>query len=190
MMNINSPEQHKNQNTSINYYNERNNFFGDILYDKIESFPKYQNYCNYFGKIVGMFLELDDDYLYKMIKDDGLLNQRVKEALRLLDINYEEYEEQEDENIPIKYEWLKKEILTQEMINKDKDKICSICLEVLKLNEDISPLKCGHFFHYKCIQNLVDHNFNSCPNCRSDLKTGEKQSNKPDDYDDYDDFFL
>ena len=44
------------------------------------------------------------------------------------------------------------------------------------INNDINILKCGHIFHYKCIENLVDHNINKCPNCRCDLKTGEKQS--------------
>ena len=45
----------------------------------------------------------------------------------------------------------------------------------IKLNQDINILKCGHIFHYKCIENLVDHKIKRCPNCRCDLKTGEKQ---------------
>ena len=74
------------------------------------------------------------------------------------------------------YSWLKKEKLTEELMNKKKEGYeCSICLENIKINEDINILKCGHIFHYKCIEELLDHNDNKCPNCRSDLKTGEKQ---------------
>ena len=85
-------------------------------------------------------------------------------------------EKEEEKNI-IKYSWLKKEKFTIEIMNKKKDGYeCSICLENIQLINDINILKCGHIFHYKCIENLVDHNINKCPNCRCDLKTGEKQS--------------
>ncbi len=84
---------------------------------------------------------------------------------------------EEDKNT-IKYSWLKKEKLTIEIMNKQKEESkCSICLENIQLNNDINILKCGHIFHYKCIENLVDHHIDRCPNCRSNLKTGEKQSN-------------
>ena len=73
---------------------------------------------------------------------------------------------------------MKKELFTQEIIDKKKDGYeCTICLENIKLNQDINLLKCGHIFHYKCIENLVDHKIKRCPNCRCDLKTGEKQPN-------------
>ena len=81
------------------------------------------------------------------------------------------------------YSWLKKEKLTEEIMNKKKEGYeCSICLENIKKNEDINILKCGHIFHYKCIEELLDHKDNKCPNCRSDLKTGEKQKEIPDDH--------
>ena len=81
------------------------------------------------------------------------------------------------------YSWLKKEKLTEELMNKKKEGYeCSICLENIKINEDINILKCGHIFHYKCIEELLDHNDNKCPNCRSDLKTGEKQKERQDNH--------
>ena len=46
----------------------------------------------------------------------------------------------------------------------------------IKLNQDINILKCGHIFHYKCNENLIDHKINRCSNCRCDLKIGEKQT--------------
>ena len=79
----------------------------------------------------------------------------------------------------IKYKWLKKEKMTKKYIDKNKEGYeCTICLEKIKLNEDINILKCSHIFHYKCIEELINHNNNKCPNCRADLKTGENQKIK------------
>ena len=69
----------------------------------------------------------------------------------------------------------KKNIYPRNNRQKKDDYECTICLENIKLNQDINILKCRHIFHYKCIENLVDHKINRCPNCRCDLKTGEKQ---------------
>ena len=92
----------------------------------------------------------------------------------------EEDKKEDDNSSKIKYSWLKKEKYTQEIMNKIENGLkCTICLENLKLNQDINILKCSHIFHYKCLENLIDHNFNRCPNCRCDLKTGEKQPYNP-----------
>ena len=103
--------------------------------------------------------------------------------------NGDKNKEKKDNNNNIKYSWLKKEIFTQEIINNKKDDYeCTICLENIILNQDINILKCGHIFHYKCIENLVDHKIKRCPNCRCDLKTGEKQSNNLDNSGIFSDF--
>ena len=44
--------------------------------------------------------------------------------------------------------------------------ICSICLNDLNFsNENISVLKCGHFFHHDCLQNWIQIR-KTCPECR------------------------
>jgi len=78
----------------------------------------------------------------------------------------------------IKYIWLKKEKMTNKILDKEmNENQCSICLRNIKLNHVICMTKCGHVFHYRCIEEVIDHNINVCPNCRSNLKTGEKQKN-------------
>ena len=145
---------------------ERYVYLGDILYDKIERFPIYQNYEYLFSKIVGMLLALDQLFIVKLIINDRLFQIKVQEAINLIEENCTKIIGQ------------KKEKLTQDMIiNNKKDFECTICLETIKLNEDINTLKCGHIFHYKCIEKLIIHNFNKCPNCRSYLKTEEKKPN-------------
>ena len=53
--------------------------------------------------------------------------------------------------------------------------ICSIWLDNFQTNNDIKVLICGHTFHSSCIENLLAHNNNKCPNCRCNLITGERQ---------------
>ena len=48
-------------------------------------------------------------------------------------------------------------------------------------------MKILHIFHYKCIENLIDHHFSKCPYCRSDIKMGEKKENNNSDNNDYND---
>ena len=121
----------------------------------------------------------------RILRDGNLIN--IKNNIRennsniLFNISNErnidnKKEEEKDENNLVKYTWLKKEKLSQNIIDKSKDGYeCSICLEMIKLKEDISILKCKHIFHYKCIEKYLDHQFTYCPNCRCELKTGDKQ---------------
>lgn len=97
------------------------------------------------------------------------------------DIKKEEDDDDEslyNYNKIVKYIWLKKEKMTSKLLDKEKNENqCSVCLRNIKLNHVICLTKCGHVFHYKCIEEVVDHQMNVCPNCRCNLKTGEKQKN-------------
>ena len=50
-------------------------------------------------------------------------------------------------------------------------KICSICLEKIKLRDKISLTPCQHIFHYKCLNTWLfkDLHEPKCPNCKYDL---------------------
>ena len=79
-------------------------------------------------------------------------------------------------NVPeiIKFPWLNKQKMTEEIKKKYKNEKCSICLD--EFNGDISISKCHHIFHYKCISNYIDNTGKKdCPICRSNLQTGEKK---------------
>ena len=45
---------------------------------------------------------------------------------------------------------------------------CSICLDNLKINENIYILPCKHIFHCKCIIHWLEEE-TTCPLCRSDI---------------------
>ena len=179
---------HNNRNHNYNYnntsYNNRNHNNNNYNYNK--NYKKKKNIANtnnsnrqennrrYQRHQIRHF-DLDINRLINRLS----LNDNIRrENNNQLEINNNKDNIIEEKKDKIKYSWLKKEKLSEEMANKKKDGYeCSICLETIKLNEDINILKCGHLFHYKCIESLVDHHLDCCPNCRCDIKTGKKQSN-------------
>ena len=50
-----------------------------------------------------------------------------------------------------------------------KETSCSVCLIDYEETDDISIIKCGHFFHTKCIQEWTTYKTN-CPVCRKEIK--------------------
>ena len=90
------------------------------------------------------------------------------------------YNENENNNISYSYykkiSWLNKEKFTENKIKKyGNNESCSICLENFKLNDEIYITKCNHIFLCKCIEEAINKNISDCPNCRSNLRTGEKK---------------
>ena len=64
--------------------NARADYFGEQLFTKISRSPAFANYANYFSKIVGIFLDLEDNVIDKLIKDDTYFHQQVQETIKLL----------------------------------------------------------------------------------------------------------
>ena len=72
-----------------------------------------------------------------------------------------------------------KKILENSLINKrlyklkilKEKKICSICIERIKLRSTISITNCNHIFHYKCLSTWLYNNIMEpkCPNCQCNL---------------------
>ena len=64
--------------------NARNEYFGEKLYSKIAKMPQFDKYSNYFSKIVGIFLDLDDNVLYKLLNDNQYFVEQINETIKLL----------------------------------------------------------------------------------------------------------
>ena len=62
----------------------RRDYYGEQLYTKISRSPSLAKYSNYFSKIVGIFLDLEDNIINKLIKNDKYFNQQVIETIKLL----------------------------------------------------------------------------------------------------------
>ena len=62
----------------------RADYYGEQLFTKISRTPAFANYANYFSKIVGIFLDLDDAVIEKLLNDDKYFHQQVQETIKLL----------------------------------------------------------------------------------------------------------
>jgi len=167
-------KRHYNRNNNNNRYNNNNNY--NYNYAPNTAFSITNNNTN----TANSHIQQNNNFSSLI----NFLNNNInRNTINLrpssLTINNSLYiplnNKKEKKNSSIKYPWLKKEKLTEELNKKKEEYECSICLENIKVNEDINILKCGHIFHYNCIIELVEHKNNKCPNCRSDLKTGQKQ---------------
>ena len=65
---------------------------------------------------------------------------------------------------------MNKEIL-KEMSEKNRSEICAICLECLKEIKVASLDGCSHKYCHDCIQKWVTEVENTCPQCKSSIKT-------------------
>ena len=65
----------------------RSDYYGEPLFTKIASTPQFAEYANYFAKIVGIFLDLEDQVLDKLLRDDDYFKQQVQETIKLLTEN-------------------------------------------------------------------------------------------------------
>ena len=53
-------------------------------------------------------------------------------------------------------------------LEKDIDAECTICLEILKAEQSINLLFCGHYFHTSCIEEWLNKK-RICPLCDTEL---------------------
>ena len=66
------------------YSNERDEYYGEQLFNKISMNPCFTKYENYYPKLVGIFLELEDCVVEKMLENDKYLQENVEECIDLL----------------------------------------------------------------------------------------------------------
>lgn len=62
----------------------KRNYFGERLYTKISSNPNYSHVSDLFSKIVGIFLDLEEPVIERLINDDTYFDVQVRETMRLL----------------------------------------------------------------------------------------------------------
>ena len=188
----NNDTQYNNQNHNGKYYNKKyfkkkkanNNYGSNNNSFRNENNRRNNNQLSYLNSLINRIF----------LNDNLNSNNDQRSVININRNNFTHHNSHnndiKEEKKIIKYSWLKLEKLSEELKNKKKeDYECTICLDIIKLNQDINILKCGHIFHYKCMESLIDHHLNCCPNCRCDIKTGKKQANHQiNEINDYDFF--
>jgi len=64
--------------------NAKRDYFGEKLYSKISSNPHYAHVSDLFSKIVGIFLDLEEQVIERLINNDQYFDMQVRETMRLL----------------------------------------------------------------------------------------------------------
>jgi len=59
-------------------------FFGERLYQKVSMNPNYGKFSDLHSKIVGIFLDLDENVISRLIQDDQFFNGQVIDTVRQL----------------------------------------------------------------------------------------------------------
>ena len=62
----------------------RQDYYGEKLFTKISTNPAFTNYASYFSKIVGIFLDLEDNIIEKLLENDKYFQEQVEETIHLL----------------------------------------------------------------------------------------------------------
>ena len=65
--------------------NARTDYYGEKIYDKIMKDQKFAAYESYFPKIVGIFLDLSDGVVERLLNDNQYFEEQVEATIRLLD---------------------------------------------------------------------------------------------------------
>jgi len=168
-----------NPNSSINHSSHSNfNTYNNILLNSLNNRNNAQ--------IINIMNHSNRNIYEENQENSILLNNHTENLLERRPSIHNEYDNLNTDfsnnfisfncNVPeiIKFPWLNKQKMTEEIKKKYKNEKCSICLD--EFNGDISISKCHHIFHYKCISSYIDNtDKKDCPICRSNLQTGEKK---------------
>ena len=64
--------------------NAKLDYYGEKLYTKISSNENYAHVSELFSRIVGIFLDLEEEVIQRLIQDDKYFDLQVRETIRLL----------------------------------------------------------------------------------------------------------
>ncbi|KAJ4289095.1 hypothetical protein N0V90_011437 [Kalmusia sp. IMI 367209] len=67
--------------------------------------------------------------------------------------------------------------VTTEMLGSDGKADCSICMDEVMLEEEVTELPCRHWFHHQCVSAwLKEHD--TCPHCRKGITKTEENASR------------
>ncbi len=129
--------------------------------------------------------DLNQNNFRNLLYNDNIYNNRFdvyldEDKSRETNIRTKQIFNNQNENKIKKQISIKKEIMTQQYLNKIglENSQCPICLCSIGLKEEISKLKCGHVFHYICLDQWVDKK-KECPFCRSKIEIKHSKTFQP-----------
>lgn len=55
------------------------------------------------------------------------------------------------------------------VLKEEKEEECHLCLENMRVGEEVMILPCQHLFHSQCVNELIIHQHITCPLCRKSI---------------------
>ena len=169
---ISTPDSKSTINTpvavasSIFTRDEKNNAFGDKIYQRISSILSGYDVI-YIQQITNHILDHTEQEICNFLVDQAAFKSivekyRLEVQKNISDLNSKENSEQtikEDEN--------------KGKVSQIAEEKCAICLDVLgSNNKSVTP--CGHHFCFTCLYQAMDKQ-NNCPLCRAQLIQNKKR---------------
>jgi len=120
--------------------------------------------CKYYKRFNILFI-INNNYYKKMIISPILIPSKVTELLEynLESDNDSDYSDTDNEESSY--------VTSNENDDdneEDDNEICNICLEKLKFDNNYPRChECKHIFHFKCLNEWLGNDKDSCPHCRS-----------------------
>jgi hypothetical protein len=173
-----------NRNNSVGQFFSkqiiRNNYIYN--YNKDNSFDHNSNLINsendkkyIYSRINSIINFIDDlkDELNDELNLMSLINRnntqpRIALLARLLDPSA-----QQKFKLKLKKIKMNKNLFANNDKGKNEKPICCICLRTMKINDEVSLLKCQHLFHFKCLDKWIETK-EDCPICRNKIEFGKK----------------
>ena len=191
--NRNSDNRNNNNRNNINNNNSNNNNSGMFSiqipndnYDRYSALHHRSNF-GYRGEdnILHNFNDLNDDSLeHEMEYDLELMSRRNPNPLtRSIGLVGSLIIKPEKPKIKLEKIKMTKDLYTKNDGNKNEIPVCCICLAQMKINQEVTLLKCQHLFHFNCLDKWVQ-NKEACPFCRGKIefaKIQKKENKKNDD---------
>ncbi|KAE8352529.1 hypothetical protein BDV28DRAFT_124255 [Aspergillus coremiiformis] len=75
---------------------------------------------------------------------------------------------------------LPKKKIDREMLGHEGKAECSICMDPVELDTEVTVLPCKHWFHYNCIEMWLSQH-NTCPHCRRGINISAQLDGNSDD---------
>lgn len=69
---------------------------------------------------------------------------------------------------------LPKKRIDKQMLGSEGKAECSICMDAVQLDTEVTVLPCEHWFHFNCIEMWLNQH-NTCPHCRRGINAPEQE---------------
>ena len=187
----NIPPNRKRFNNNINFNNNDNNrnigmFSIQIPNDNYNrnSALNHRSNFGYRGEDnnIHNFNDLDDDiFLQHEMENDLNLLSRIQDHNPRNNISFIGSLIVKSEKPKIKLQKIKmtKDLYTKNDGNINEIPSCCICLSPMKINQEVTLLKCQHLFHFNCLDKWIQ-NKEVCPFCRGKIEFSEINKRKED----------